>query len=330
VETPILRTSERTAFRRCPQRWWWAFPCGLKSRQKPADALWFGIGIHEALADWYVDGYDRGPIPADTFEEWVGDEIRFIKANYADHDRGWFDEPVYEEAGELGIAMLDHYLDVYEDDPYLEILAIEQPFEIEIVDETGKVIAIFRSRFDGVAIDHKEGEIELLEHKTAGAIKTAHLPLDDQAGAYFAVATIVLRHQGILGKRENIAGIKYNFLRKSKPDLRERDPHGRYLNKNGEVSKRQGSPAFIREFVDRTPREVNQQIRRIADEVTIMNKMRSGELPITKSITDMCPYCPFYAMCLLHERGGTAWKDYRDAQYTVVNPYEDPRKSAAE
>ena len=290
---------------------------------------WFGIGIHEALAPWYGEGYDRGPVPSDTFEDWVGDEVRFIKANFASHDRDWFEEPAYEEAASLGIAMLDNYLNTYDEDPQLEILAIEQPFEIEIVDAEGEVIAIFRSRFDGVAINHRRAEIVLLEHKTAAAIKTAHLPLDDQAGAYFAVATIVLRHQGILGKRENIGGIEYNFLRKSRPDLRERNNQGAYLNKNGEPSKRQPPPAFLREFVDRTPREVNQQIRRIADEVNIMTKMRTGELPVTKSITDMCPYCPFYTMCLMHERGGNSWRDYMRAQFTVVNPYGDDRKSAA-
>lgn len=326
---PVLRTSERTAFRRCNKRWEWAYLCGLQSKQKPASALWFGLGIHEALANWYGEGFDRGAVPADTWEDWTEGEIRYIKANFADHDREWFDEPVYEQATELGIAMLDHYLEVYDDDPKLEILAIEQPFEIEIVDEQGQVIAIFRSRFDGVAINHQFNHIELLEHKTAASIKLQHLPLDDQAGAYFAVATLVLRHQGILSKREHIEGINYNFLRKSRPDRRERNNAGAYLNKNGSISKRQPPPAFIREFVDRSPREVKQQIRRIADEVTVMNKMRSGELPILKSITDMCPSCPFFDMCRLHERGGTAWQEFRDLHYTVVNPYGDDRKSAA-
>jgi hypothetical protein len=302
---------------------------GLKAKAKPADALWFGIGVHEALALWYEDGYDRGPIPSESFEDWAEAETRFIKANFADHDRDWFDEPVYEEATELGVAMLDNYLNTYDDDPNWEVLAIEQPFEIELVKDD-EVAAIFKSRFDGAMINHRVGQIELMEHKTAGAIKTAHLALDDQAGAYVAVATIVLRDQGILGRREVIEGIRYNFLRKSMPDLRPRNAQGLALNKDDSVSKRQPAPPFLREFVDRTPREVNQQIRRLTDEVTIMNKMRSGELPITKTVTDMCPYCPFFTMCVLHERGGNAYKEFMAAQYTVTNPYEDMRKSASE
>lgn len=308
--------------------WWWAYREGLRSKAKPADALWFGIGVHEALAMWYGEGFDRGVPPADTFEEWVGDEIRFIKANFADRDRDWFDEPVYEEAGELGIAMLDHYLDVFGDDPDWEILAIEQPFEIELVQDD-EVVAIFKSRFDGAAINHQAGQIELLEHKTAGSIRLAHLPLDNQAGAYYAVATIVLRDQGILGPKENIEGIRYNILRKAKPDKRERNAGGAYLNKNGEVSKRQPPAAFVREFVDRGPREVNSQLRRLVDEVTVMNKVRTGELPVTKTVTNMCPNCPFFQMCVMHERGGSAWKDFRATHFTVQDPYEDMRKSAA-
>jgi PD-(D/E)XK nuclease superfamily len=326
---PFIRTSERTAFRRCPKRWWWAYREGLRPKAKAADALWFGIGVHEALAEWYGEGFDRGPEPWLTFAEWVGEEIRYIKANLTERDREWFDEPVYIEAAELGTAMLRNYVREYGDDENLEVLAIEQPFAIDLVKDD-EVVATFVSRFDGVAIDHDSGLFVLLEHKTAGSIKTAHLPLDDQAGAYFAVASVVLRDQGILRPDENIDAIMYNFLRKSMPDVRPRNEQGAYLNKNGSVSKRQPAPPFVRELVERTPREVNQQLRRITDEVVIMNMMRSGELPVTKSVTDMCPYCPFFTMCRMHERGGTAWMDFRDAEYTVADPYADQRKSAAE
>jgi Zierdtviridae exonuclease len=326
---PILRTSERKAFHRCAQQWWWAYRYGLRSKRKPADALWFGIGIHEALAIWYGEGFDRGPEPWVTFENWADGEVRSIKANLTERDREWFDEPVYADAVTLGVEMMKAYVREYGDDLNLEVIAIEQPFEIEIVDND-EVIGIFASRFDGAAIDHDTGMIELLEHKTAGAIKTQHLPLDDQAGAYFAVATIVLRDQGIIRPNEDIEGILYNFMRKSFPDERERNAQGAYLNKNGDVSKRQPAKAFLREIVDRTPREVSQQIRRLRDEMNMMNAMREGRIPVTKTITDMCPYCPFFTMCKLHERGGNAWKEFRDASFTVADPYVEHRKSAAE
>jgi hypothetical protein len=327
-DVPIISNSERNTFGRCPQRWKWAYIDNLRPRAKPADALWFGIGVHEALALWYEPGFERGPLPATTWKAWVGDEIRYIKANYADHDREWFEQPVYEEAGELGEAMLKGYVEEYGDDPYWEVLAIEQPFELEIVRD-GKVIAIFIGIFDGVEINHEDNLMELMEHKTAASIKTMHLPLDNQAGSYFAVATIVLRHQGIIGPKDTIDGIRYNFLRKAMPDKRERNHAGAYLNKNGSVSKVQPAKRFVREFVDRTPREVSYQMRALADEVYIMNLVRRGRLPVTKVKNDMCTYCQFFQMCKMHERGGNAWMEYRDAMYTVSGP-SPLRKSAAE
>jgi hypothetical protein len=113
----------------------------------------------------------------------------------------------------------------------------------------------------------------------------------------------------------------YNFLRKSAPDQRPRNAGGAYLNQDGTVSKRQPPKAFHREPIDRSPREVNQQFRRLTDEVVIMNYMRDGKLPVTKNITDMCPYCPFFTMCTLHEKGGNAWKSFRDKEYIVKDPY---------
>jgi Zierdtviridae exonuclease len=326
---PIIRTSERKEFRRCPQRWWWGYRCGLRGKGKPADALWFGTGIHVALASWYGEAFHRGPLPAHTFRDWIGNEVREIKANLTDRDRDWFDEPVYIDAGDLGQEMLSEYVRTYGIDRSLEILAVEQPFQVELT-EDDEVVAIFAGTFDGVALDHEDGNIYLLEHKTAGSVKTAHLPLDDQAGGYFAAATVVLRHQGIIAPRENISGIMYNFLRKAMPDPRERNKAGAYLNKDGSISKRQPPPPFHREWIDRSPGEVRSQLQRITDEVVIMNGIRNGELPITKNTNDQCTYCPFYTMCLLHERGGNAWKEFRDKEYRIEDPYADHRKSTAE
>jgi hypothetical protein len=302
---------------------------GLRSGARPADALWFGTGVHIALAEWYGMGFDRGRHPAKTFAEWCGDEVRSIKASLTERDREWFDEPLYIDAQELGVAMLREYVRHYGDDPNLEVLAIEQAFEVDLEYE-GETIVTFAGTFDGVALDHDDGLIYLLEHKTAASIKTAHLSLDDQAGGYFAAADTVLHAQGILGPKEHVAGVMYNFLRKSVPDDRPKNKAGASLNKDGSVSKKQPAIAFHREWVDRGPREVATQFRRIVSEVRWMNAIRDGELPVTKSITDMCPYCQFFVMCGLHEKGGQAWKEYRDIQYKTYDPYADHRKSAAE
>src|SRR5690349_22689846 len=78
----IIRNSERNTLKRCPQRWWWAWRQGLRPIGEISDALWFGTGVHLALAEWYCGpGLKRGRHPAETFDEWSAGELRYIKTS---------------------------------------------------------------------------------------------------------------------------------------------------------------------------------------------------------------------------------------------------------
>lgn len=321
---PVITTSERTCFRRCPQRWYWQYRMGLIPIGESIDALWFGIGIHEALALWYREGKKRGPHPAKTFAEWCGEEERWIRASTEE----WDDEAKYEDARELGIAMLEGYVDKYGKDSNWYVISTERSFKIRLRDREGNVIVEFWSTWDGVYRDENDGRIYLMEHKTASQIQTMYLTLDDQGGSYWAVATMILRAEGVLKPKETIAGITYNFLRKAMPDERPRDATGAYLNKDGSVSKRQPAPYFIRENPERFPDEQATQVERLTNEVKWMNAIRDGSLPVIKSTTKDCPFCPFFDMCVLHERGGDDWQELMRAEYVQRNPYERYVKSA--
>src|SRR3546814_7851105 len=130
--------------------------------------------------------------------------------------------------------MMEGYVDRYGEDDHWDVIATEQTFNLLISDPrvarlpSGKLKALIRyvGTFDGVYRDTGTGEIFLMEHKTAAGISTAHLPLDDQAGSYWYVATRVLRKQGLIGPRESIAGIMYNFMRKGLPDDRPTNERG--------------------------------------------------------------------------------------------------------
>lgn len=324
---PVITTSERTCFRRCPQKWWWRYRMGLVPRGEMADALWFGIGVHEALAKWYRKGRQRGPRPATTFEKWCGEEERAIRANYADRDKEWFDKPKFEDAKELGISMLESYVDKYGKDDNWNVIAIERQFKVTVTSH-GEAVAEFVSTWDGVYEDLEDGLVKLMEHKTATAIQTAYLELDDQGGAYWAVAGAVLRAEGVLGPTENISEITYNFLRKSRQDERPQNEAGLYLNLDGSVSKKQPPPYFVREPVERIPAEQKTQMQRLADEVTVMNAMRDGTLPITKSTTKDCTFCEFFLMCKMHEHGDKGWESVMRSEYFQRNPYDRYEKSA--
>jgi hypothetical protein len=317
----VIRNSERQSLKRCPQQWEWAWRQGLKPRQTP-DALWFGQGIHQALAAWYKPGYQRGPDhPAKTWIDFCHSEERYIK------DAGGLpEEAKWVAARDLGIQMLFSYKETYGDDSMWDVIATEQDFQLKI--KTPAVpggFVIFGGTFDGVYRDVNDGKLWLMEHKTAAGVPNiGFLELDDQASSYFLAAEIVLRHKGLISEDEHLEGIMYNYLRKAMPDDRPQDSQGRALNKDGSISKRQDVLRFWRHPVWRSQHQRFNTRQSIINEVDLMMAYRTGALNVTKTPNMNCPYCPFFAMCQLHETDAD-WTEYRDAMYTRRDPYQDHR-----
>jgi hypothetical protein len=369
TRVPIIRTSERRSFKRCPQAWWWGWRMGLVPVGSISDALWFGTGVHIALAAWYCGpGKKRGPEPAETFAAWAVGEIRHIKTS---NRFGNAAEALIEEklvpAQLLGTTLLECYLKEYGRDEHMFVIRPEYSGQINIADPdfADQILAIYAFTYDLVYRDLDDGRILLEEHKTARAIVTSHLKLDDQAGSYWAIADQQLRAEGVLKAKERIRGIEYNFIRKAMPDERPRNAEGYYTNKPtkadylaamkshpdvrvnmkveeladlaesrgipvfGEISKLQPKPLFHREFVKRTAAERATQIRRIQNEALVMDAFRTGELPIIKNTTRECNFCQFNGLCELDE-GGHDTSDYMRAIYRRKDPYADHRKSTEE
>lgn len=232
---PIIRTSERRSFKRCQQQWYWAWRCGLKPLGEISDALWFGTLVHAALAAWYEGpGLKRGPHPAETFAKLAADEIRFIRTEARERadNLTTFIEEKLEPAQALGIDLLTGYVECYGNDDAWHVIQPEHSGQVDLRNPTTKeLLAIYAFTYDLVYRDLYDDTIWLGEHKTAKSIRTDHLPLDDQAGSYFAVAPIELRASGLIGPKERLIGINYNFLRKATADDRPRNPDGHYCNK---------------------------------------------------------------------------------------------------
>ena len=355
---PLLRTSERISFRRCPTRWWWGWREGLKPQGPPNDKLWFGQGMHLALALWYKPGHRRGIDPRITWRKFAEDDVVFIKSEYGEK----YDPTKYVEATSFGEELLTNYLDHWGRDRKWDVVAPEQKFEVIVPDSEGNPVVRMLGTFDGVYRDLDDGRLKLMEHKTAAQIYTGHLELDDQGGTYLAVATHTLREQGLIGPDESVDEITYNFLRKGKKDERPVNDKGQATNKPtkahylaampdiqpnigleamsgiarqrglivlGDVSKDQPTPLFKRETVTRSRREQQSQLERIADEVEIMNLFRDGELAIYKNPTRDCSWdCDFYQMCVLDESNPEDALEFRNAVYRVEDPYADHRKNA--
>ncbi|MDD2326258.1 MAG: PD-(D/E)XK nuclease family protein [Alphaproteobacteria bacterium] len=245
-----LRTSERNLFKRCQWAWERNYQDNLKTGREESVALWFGTGIHLALEKWYVPGTVRGVDPRETWKKYVDDSRGDTEYVNTVHD-GDFSEAV--SARELGIDMLTQYLDHYGLEPHLEVLSVEQTFQIPIKHQewfstqcdssSGPVASYHRGpsettyvgTFDIVIRDHNQGgKVLMWDHKTTKALgsqNTQYLPLDDQAGTYWSLATYTLRKQGVIGQDEVLAGMLYNYLAKSKADTRPKNEQGYATNK---------------------------------------------------------------------------------------------------
>lgn len=98
----------------------------------------------------------------------------------------------------------------------------------------------------------------------------------------------------------------------------------------GDVSQKQPPAYFVRpDPIERSPREMAGQLQRFANTVTVMNAVRDGVIPITKVSGKDCPFCPYFDMCKLHDRGVKSWRTVMKNMYNQRDPYRDKRKSAS-
>lgn len=318
--SPILvRTSERGALKKCEFAWDLEFNRRLRPVGPAAPALRFGSLIHKSLEKFYRPGLKRGPRPYRTFRKLYDNQVKEVWDKFRIRvDDEW------EDAGELGEAMLKHYWDVYGKDEEYEVLATEQTFQVPILSpKTGKVMFYYVGTMDGVWRHRPSKKILIPDHKTAKSIDQLlkSLPKDDQAGAYWTFGVEWLLTHGLLPKGMKLHGMLFNILRKAKPDERPKNAAGQYLNQNGEVSKQQPPAYFYRHKEWRSEANRKVQRERVIAEFRRMRRIRKGlEPPIKAPSFRNCPGCPFEGPCELHE-DGAGMEEMLQAGYTNWDPY---------
>lgn len=337
----LLRGSELSSFKRCPQQWYWAWHKGLRRKVEKQDALWTGTGVHLALAEYYIPGLKRGVHPRETWEKYAVDtraQIRVQNDGVVDDEL----EATWEDARELIGNLLDEYVKHGGDESW-NVLAPEQRFSVPIPavkrGPNGKWVAdksrgprlTFVGTFDLPIRDEKDGKVKIIDHKTAARIETTYLAMDPQANGYCAVGTHTLREQGLIGPREVVKGMLYNFIRKGKIDERPRDAEGYSLNKDGTRSKRQPAPLFERVFIERNSYERNEQIIRMSHDIgRIERTLEDHEvhgIPLMKVQDKSCTWCPFFDLCELDNSGGDV-EYFIESVFTPVDMYHDHREGA--
>jgi len=217
-----LRTSERKSFGDCPQQWWWNYAEGLTPKRTPT-ALWFGAHWHDAMALWYERGTKRGIHPA----EYLAGAIEQDRKIYVETEE---EEDEFVKARDMAIAMGEGYVKEYGNDEQWDVLAVEADFAV-LFNRKGKPYLRYLFCVDGLYRDLDTGQIWILEHKTAKAIRTTHLRLDNQAGSYYALLPIVLDMSQLAKPGEEIRGIQYNYARKAIPSDKPRNAQGLITNK---------------------------------------------------------------------------------------------------
>ncbi|AVD99692.1 exonuclease [Mycobacterium phage Cuke] len=324
-DVPLLRNSERVDFRRCPQRWHWRWNEHLVPIDFSTGPLVFGTFGHLALAEWYIPGAERGRHPAETWDEITKDYMDAVRSDIT----GYLDEETemtWEDARALGHSLLVDYVEEYGKDEQWEVLWVEHPGNQLIPHPRNKNKAIVDYAFtlDLIVRDHEHGgRIRYIDHKFMKVVQTNHLWIDSQNGGYLAIGTHQLRKAGVIGPKESVRDLIYNFVRKAKRDERERNRFGEYLNKDGSVSARQPTPRFVRYPVTKTAAERNSQIDHIGNEALHMKAFRDGKLSLHKNPTRDCTWdCSFFALCQVHESGGDV-EETKKMLYRKEDPYQE-------
>lgn len=374
---PMLRTSERRTKKNCEQQWDYAWNQGLEKRGSPPTPLWFGTGVHLALALWYCGpGTKRGPHPAETWVKYADNEIDTVKIPGLTDDA----ESVHVNAKELGISMMENYVKTYGKDEHMHVIQPEQTFSLDIpwpkdIGELSflinrKLLTKYVGSYDLVWRNLINDQLLLEEHKTAATIRTAHLTLDDQGGSYWATAARSLQRQGLIGPRERLRGIEYNFMRKGLPDERPKDADGAYTNKPikkhyhealigldgwdakslrgkkieeleqiaaahhmkvlGDKSKMQGQPLLLRETIYRTKPEQRSQLLRIQNEAMQIELLRRGIVKPSKNPTMNCSLYCSFFDLCELEEKVADSSDFKKGVYKTRDVYADHRKSTDE
>lgn len=360
-EIPMLRTSERNDFKRCPWLWQETWLKGYGTRRVPTWA-WFGTAIHAALEVRYPIGIKRGKIGdvLEAFETAVGEETGRIWQD----TNAILDEQEVVDAKELGRAMLIGYVEHFGDDTEWEVIHTEQPFQITVPHPTkpGKTLVVYAGTWDALWRNRRTGEFWIVDHKTRKAfpVNWTFYEINDQAGSYLWVAPEVLRFLGVFGKKDTIEGLIFNALKKKMPDKRPVNADGLRTNKPkkehyeralseagiatptritvaalhsmaeeagltvlGDVSAVQPGDLFHREEIYRSTSERVKQAKRVQQEALWMQRIRDGKAEAFKTPTEDCVRCKIFDYCQVDEQNTNEGKEIRDTILMRRDFYED-------
>lgn len=338
-----IRTSDRSAFRRCRRRWGWSSHLkGNLEVAEGAEPLWLGSGFHYALEDFH--GPKNWPSAAAAFEGYT-DACR--RTPNVILPATWL------EAKQLATDMLNFYADIWlRNRPYLKTYVhnghhqCEVNFEIPLpIEVDGYDQVIYRGSLDRVIIDeHKR--LWVVEYKTAKQFQTGHFDVDGQVSAYCWAASVLYPNE--------IAGVIYQQHKKTLPQPPEFLKTAKRYSTNKQQSTNQGlyrqalsnlygvhlegappenieflnwlseqesedqDPFIRRDWIYRSDHQIAAEGEKILMEVP---EMLNPDLPLYPNPTRDCSWdCRFMSPCIVMDDGGD-WE--ADIEGITVQREED-------
>lgn len=340
----LVRNSELSNWDMCPWLWDRSYVKRLKPIQE-GPALRFGTLVHAALEERYPKGVRRGPHPVKTFERLYAENLKEAEDKW-----GMFADDEWTDAHDLGVYMLEGFVEKYGKDEEWEVIASEMTFQVPVYlpeDFTHPLLPLlnlsaavltgqeplfyFVGTMDGVWRNRMDKRIRVIDYKTtkndAEKEGQGKLKLDEQTNGYWSFGCDWLINELVLKARafQALDGMLFTFLRKAKRDDREQDEHGYYLNNDGTRSKKQPSPRFHRELVYRSEFERENYRLRVLNKVVTTMAARAGIFPISKTpktgTNGHCGWCPQRDVCELHEANAD-WETLSDVTMTSWDPYD--------
>lgn len=238
----VLTFSAINCFRNCPRKFKLRYVDHLRRPESP-EALAFGSVIHGALELWHT-------LPADSRRLLAA--LDFLDTQYPNRAA----EAKQKANWHLARAILMGYAERYAHEEF-EVLHIEKEFEAEIRNpDTGRPSQTFTmaGKADGIVRLLFDGELYLLEHKTATSLTSDYLDrlwTDTQIALY----CYYLRQQGF-----PIVGVIYNVLLKSRIQQRQGETDAEFearrtalaaKNKSGKSTAKRQEPESDEQFAAR-------------------------------------------------------------------------------
>ena len=334
-----IRTSDRSAFKRCRRKWDWSYSARHNRDANESRApFWTGTGFHFALEDFHA--HKVYPTAADAFQAYSDAWAALMKSRDAPDIR-MLERADWDEQLHLAKSMLSYYQDNWLEMGRDELETfywkgkpqVEVRFEIEIPLDPGYVAAcgydkvVYQGTIDRVMVD-EYGRLWVVEYKTAKRFETGHFDTDSQITAYCWACEIIYdmpfagivyqQHKKVVTQEpkwletRNMYSVAqsqattYSLYRKALEKtygkvINAPTANIQYLNNLAHLETNFRDDFVRRDYITRNRHQIWSVERDIMLEAA---DMINPKLPIYKNPTRDCSWdCSFQMMCVMKDDG---------------------------